>query len=271
MADKLLSESSWKGFAKGKNLDDGAMLKALVKLGKTDEDRPEEWLAALLELEATLNKQIASNAKRKDKDVKDVKERLQDMLALSMKALIQAKAAKAKAAPEHKDDNEDGPALLSTKMIPLVRVLRGDGDARMQALVGVLGSDAVVLITRAAIGASHKRLITGQLGSGVKWSEGTCWFEGGALNFGVDKTPGQLAKKISAALYKQLDMKLKVRVRSDDGAQEESEEASAENAPITSPTDPRADAAKSFNGRLAALLPAIKAAMITNAGASQTL
>jgi hypothetical protein len=264
MAVNLLTESAWKSFSKGKDLDDGALLKSLAKLGKTNDDKHDDVLAALDELEEVLNKQVVANARRKDKekkepkDVKEVKDHLNEMLEAVEQARKQVQSTKdAKAESEE----EDSPALLTTKMVPMIRVLR-KGEERLNALIGVVGPDAAVLITRKSVGASQKKVVANELGgSGVKWSVGTCWFEAGALIFGVDKTPGQLAKKVRLALIKQVDLKLRVKISAEDGGDEEDgEEGGEEQGLSTAPPLPDKDK-MAFAQQLLKLRPKVEQAV----------
>lgn len=260
MAEKLLTETAWKSFAKGKDLDDAALLKSLAKLGKVNDDKHDDVLSALTELEGVLNKQVIANAKRKEKDVKEVKDQLHDMLSALERQRKQVNAdkdAKAEA------DEEESPAQLTSKMLPLIRTLR-KGDDRFNAVIGVAKGEAAVLISRKSVGGGQKKVVAAELGgSGVQYAVGTCFFEKGALIFAVDKSPGQLAKKVRDALIKQVELKLKVKIRTDDGGDEEhgeSEEETPEQA-ARSQVPPAPDKDKlAFAQRLLKLRPGVEKA-----------
>jgi hypothetical protein len=218
MAEKLLTETAWKTFAKGKDLGDDALLKALAKFGKINDDKHDDVLGGLTELEGAINKQVVANAKRKEKDVKEVKDQLHDMLSAVERMRKQVNAAKdAKAESEE----EDSPAQLTSKMAPLVRLLRA-GEEQLNAVIGVAKGEAAVLISRKSIGASQKKMVAAELGgSGVIYAVGTCFFEDKTLVFAVDKTPGQLAKRVHEALMRQVDQKIKIKIRAQEGGEEQ--------------------------------------------------
>jgi len=234
VAEKCLTESDWKSFAKGEKLDDSkeaskdskalyeAVLEALQELRDLEKARPnhDELLAALKEVEGVLTKQVAANARRKDKDgkaIKDtrnVKDQLYRMLAAvetERKAVGAAKDAKEEA------EEEESPELLTTKMIPLIRQLR-NGDLVMQSLIAVAGKETVVLLSRKAISPSRGKMLKEQMTNpgGLKFIRGECRFEDKALTFVVQAAAAGLAKRIKAALLAQTELRLKVRVRGED-------------------------------------------------------
>src|SRR6186713_1399656 len=81
-----LSESAWTAFLKKQKLelDDGLLRKALAKVDKTDDSKPQPRLEALKEVVEQLTKQVAAQAKRKkelgDKPFGLVKDQLHAML-----------------------------------------------------------------------------------------------------------------------------------------------------------------------------------------------
>lgn len=290
MADKLLTESDWKSFAKGQKLDDAkeaskdtkalheAVLEALQAFARQDEDEHDAMLAALDKLDGALDKQVAANARRKDKDGKaikdvgDVKDRLQKMQAAIDKQRKTVRAAAAEAA-----DEEESPALLTTKMVPLIREVR-KGELVLPALIAVAGKETVVLLSRRAISPSRGKLLKEQMAnaSSAKLIRGECLLEANALTFVVQAPAAGLAKKIKAALLAQTELRLKVRVRGEDPAdvdEDLDEDAAAEGAaegtadttaaPGEPPAAPVADEAErlAYEKKLAELDPRIADAL----------
>lgn len=270
MAEKSLTESDWKNFAKSLKLDNAktaskeglavheAVLEALQDLGKKDEDRHADMLSALDKLEAVLNKQVVANAKRKEPDLKDVKDQLHKMLAALEKQRKTVRAAKdAKdAADREAAEEEDSPALLTTKMVPLLREVR-KGELVLQALIGVSGKEAVVLLSRRAISPARGKLLKEQMSNpgGLKLIRSECLFEANTLTFVVEAGAAGLAKKIKAALLAQTEMRMKVRVRGLDptDVDEDLDDADAPDATAgtTTPADTAPAAAQNDELRLA--------------------
>lgn len=225
MAEEL-SEASWTGFvtklqkdldaSKVKfDLDDSSLVKALRKFGKTDESKLEPRLAALQEVIDQIVKVVPALLKRKkaigDKPFKEAKDKL---YALQELAEALKKEAWAEAAA---DGEEETPALLTSKMIPLIRELR-DGDATMRTLVAIAGKETVVLLSRKEISPTRGKLLKAQMTNpgGLKFIRGECLLEQGALTFVVQAPAAGLAKRLRAALFDQTQLRLKVRVRGED-------------------------------------------------------
>ena len=222
-----LSESAWTAFLKKQKLelDDGPLRKALAKVDKTDDSKPQPRLEALKEVVEQLTKQVAAQAKRKkelgDKPFGLVKDQLHAMLE-------QAEALQKKtqaAAQDDGDEEADTPALLTTQMVALLRELR-KGEARMHALICTAGKNTALLIMRRAISPSRRKLLADAVDAkgGAKYIAGECVFENKALTFVVASPAAQLAKRLRQALLDQTDMRMKVRVRGEDGVDEDGEE-----------------------------------------------
>ena len=283
MAEKF-SEATWTAFSKKQKLDlrDAPLVKALAKFDKTSEDKPEPRLEALQGLIEEIKKQVTAQAKRKkemgDKVFGEVKDKLYalldsaEMLHKDTERAVEARKASA-------DDEEESPALLTTRLIPLLRELR-KGDVEMQALIALAGKETVVLLSRKAISPARGKLLKDQMTnpSGLKFIRGTCLLEQGSITFVVQGPAVGLAKKIKAALLQQTEQRLKVRVRGEDpnDVDEEGEdnESTAEGSTIpqapplrtagaaqpqaaAGATDP---AAAAFKARLSALVPKVKTA-----------
>lgn len=238
MAEKL-SEAAWTTFAKKRDLDDAALVKALARLDKTDAARHEARLDALDEVVTQFKKLNIALAKRAkelgDKPFKEAKDKLNELLDEAEKLQKSTRADKDNAG----DDEEESPALLTSKMIPLLRELR-KGEARMPALIALVGKDTAVLISRRAISPSRRKLVAeASGGSGAaKYVNAECVYEGGVLTFIVQSAAGGLAKRLRLALLTQTDMRLKVRVRGDDGEEADGEEGESEQGGGTQPGTP---------------------------------
>lgn len=257
MADKI-SESSWTDFIRKHKLelDDKALVKALAAFGKTSESQPGPRLKALEELIEQLTKQIAAAAKRKkelgDKPFGELKDKLYELLD----AAEHLQRDTLKNAQEEDGEEAESPALLTSKMIPLVRDLK-KGDVRMQVLIGSISKAASVLISRRSISAARRKLLNEALDAtgGVKFAKGECYYEKGTLYFVLEGQVGGLAKRVRAAMLEQTGFRLKIGMRGDDGEEaegheedEEGEDAAAEHqgdkadagttASSTAPTPP---------------------------------
>lgn len=271
MADKLTA-AAWNAFAKKRELDDDALLKALGKLDKADAARHDAYAAAIDEVSQQLRKLQTATGKRKPplppKEAREVSDRIDAMLAEADALLQDTRDAQQAAADT--GDEEESPALLTTKLIPLLRELR-KGEVQMPTLICTAGKVAAVLIQRKPIATTRRKLLSQYLDGGTpKYITGHCVFERGALTFAVDTEAAGLARKIAAALLAQTELRLKVRVRGADGAEDEDGEdggaqaaGEAATAAAQSPAAeaaPEPDGGPAFNARLAALLPKIKAA-----------
>lgn len=132
MSDKSLTELEWKRFSKGRGLKDAALAKALAALeaGRTPEDK----LGALTEI----GKQ-ADALRRAHKADKDVVGYLDDVEKAANREhkLQEAEARKLARKEDAGDgDEEDSPALLTSKMVPLLREVK-KGESVLQALIAV--------------------------------------------------------------------------------------------------------------------------------------
>lgn len=291
MTEKL-SESTWTAFTKKQKLelDDGALRKSLAKFDKTGQTEAKARLDALDDVVEQINRQIVALAKRRkelgDKPFTAAKDQLNDLLGEA-----EAQLKKARAAAD--DESEaDSPALLTSKMVPLLRELR-KGQAQMHAMICLAGKDTAVLIMRRPIAPSRRKLLATTLNatSGMKYIDGECLFDHGVLTFIVASPGAQLAKRLRQAVMDQTDLRLKVKVRGEDGVEEidgedESrlEDGQAPDVPTapqapsaeqlaqaqrlrkereaagTPPQAGDAEASEAFKRRIAALIPRIKQA-----------
>lgn len=276
MGERFLTTSDWSKFSKGKDYKDAALLKALAAFEKAERSGPGEALKALEELEKQSDQ--LRKAYRADKQLAAYVGDLEKALARQRKA-SEEEAAK-KAPPQRADtiDEDQSPALLTTKMVPLLRQIRS-GDTAF-AKIAMAGKQTVVLLSRKAIGPAQRKLLTDELGttSGVKFVDGTCVFEANAYTFVVQSAAGGLAVRVKAALFKQTEQRVKVRVRGedpndvdDDGdpAEPDARPGTAGAAPAdaaqaerpASPSPERSAELMALASRLASLEPEVLAAL----------
>lgn len=206
MSDKFLAEGEWKKFSKGRTVKDAKFLKLLSELDKAK--TPEQQLAALAE--------IRKESDQFRKAAKGDKEFLAYVDGIDKAIAKEEKLAKEKESEKDEDEGEEEtPDLLTTKMIPLIRqVKKGE---QVQVLVANTGNEVAVLMSRRAISPSRRKLLSDYLGGGsAKYLPGTCIMEENAYTFILQTKAAGLAKKIKAALLKQVELRLKVRVRGED-------------------------------------------------------
>ncbi|HSI58549.1 MAG TPA: hypothetical protein VLA16_13400, partial [Ideonella sp.] len=215
MSLKNLSESEWKKFSKARDLKDAPLLKALVALDKAEKAPPGEQLKALDELEKQADALL--KAHKADKEVAAYLAELDKSLKAQRKTSEQAAKAHAESAQAESED-EDSPALLTTKMVPLMRAVP-KGEV-LHALVAMAGKGTVVMVARKPIPVGRRKLLAAELGvsGGIKYHAGQCLFEAKAHTFVMETVVAGLAKKIKQALLDQTEQRYKVRVRGDDPA-----------------------------------------------------
>ncbi|MBV8379302.1 MAG: hypothetical protein JO369_00880 [Paucibacter sp.] len=266
MVDKNLSESSWKTFAKSRDIKDAALLKALAELAKAEKSGSAAWLDAL----AAAEKQIEALRKLHKAD----KEILAQFKQMDAAIASERKAANRLVEQEAEETEEEaGPAVLTTKLVPLLRSVRKGEPC--QALIAVGAKKAAVMLSRRPLTASaHKPLKEYLADSGTpKFIPAACLFEANAVTFVVEAQASGLAKKIKAALLKQTEQRVKVRVRGeapddidDDGDEDDGADVSGEGDEPPSAAAQSAQPAASdvealrreFKARLAPLVPRIK-------------
>jgi len=280
MAEKLI-ESNWTAFTKKLKLelDDAALVKALAKADKTDIAKPEPRQDALEDLVELIKKQVIALAKRKkelgDKVFGEVKDKLYALLEVAEEQLKLAETAVAAAKAEaSSDEEEDTPVLLTKKMVPLVRELR-KGGVTMHALICTAGKNTALLIMRRPIAPARRKLLAEAVDAkgGAKYIAAECMLEDKVLTFVVQSQAAGLAKRLRQALLDQTELRLKVKVRGDDGEDADGEDEGDVAAPEASDTGsdiPPApplpssveapDPALAFKARLEALMPKLKSA-----------
>jgi len=277
MAEKL-TESNWTAFTKKLKLelDDGPLVKALAKADKTDIAKPEPRLDALEDLVELIKKQVIALAKRKkelgDKVFGEVKDKLYGLLEVAEEQLKLAEAAIKAAADTGGDEEEDTPVLLTKKMVPLVLELR-KGGVTMHALICTAGKNTALLIMRRPIAPARRKLLAEAVDAkgGAKYVAAECMLEDKVLTFVVQSQAAGLAKRLRQALLDQTELRLKVKVRGEDGEDADGEEEGADQdvpsdepgiqtAPPLPPSVEASDPALAFKARLEALMPKLKSA-----------
>ncbi len=281
MSDKNLTELEWRKFAKGRGLKDAALLKAMADLERAAKTGPDAELAALADIE----KQAESlrKAGKGDKELSAYMDGLDKALDKQRK-LATAQAKKVAAQSSSDGEEEESPALLTTKMVPLLRQVK-KGEP-MQVLLANTGKEVAVMLSRRAIAPARRKLLTDYLdGATAKFFPGTCIWEENAYTFVLQTQSGGLAKKVKAALLKQVELRLKVRVRGEDpndvdddgepadeeGSQSQGDDARTEatgrgDAIPEAPPQPPDPAQARYEQRMAALEPRVLAALKAQAG-----
>ena len=209
MADRFLSELEWKRFSKANQVKDTALGKALAALETAK--GPEGELKALDDMDKAV-----ATLKKENKGSVEVTGWLESVGKSADKQRKESELALKKAAKEESDEEEDDPVLLTSKMIPLLRqVKKGD---EVQVLVARGGREMAVLMSRKAISPSRRKMLADYLDDGTpKFHKGICIFEENAYTFVMDTPAGGMAKKLKAALLKQVELRVKVRVRGPEG------------------------------------------------------
>jgi hypothetical protein len=207
MSDKFLTESEWKRFAKGRGYKDDALIKGLWALEKAKDSDQE--LAALADIEKQA--EALRKAAKGDKELGAYLDSL-EKAADKQRKLSEAEAKKAE---QSEEEEEESPTLLTTKMIPLLRQVKKGEE--MQVMLASTGKEVAVLMSRRSITPTRRKLLAEYLDGGApKYFLGTCIFEEKAYTFVLKTQAAGLAKKVKAALLKQVELRLKVRVRGED-------------------------------------------------------
>ena len=211
VSDKQLTEQEWKKFAKGKNLKDAALVKAMAELDKAK--APDAQLEALAEIEKQAD--LLRKANKADKDITAYLDDIDKALGKERK-LAEAEAKKAAAQESSESEDEEEPAQLAVRMVPLMKAV-AKGEV-LHAMIATEGKEAAVMVSRKSLGAPQRKLLTTALGttSGVKFIAGECIWEANAHTFVVQSAAAGLARKLREALFKQTQQRFKVRVRGED-------------------------------------------------------
>jgi hypothetical protein len=259
VSEKNLTELEWKKFSKGKKFEDKDFIKALAALeaGQRTKDVAAQQ-KALDDIEKQSGKLRTAN--KADKELLRYLDDAEKELPGQRKLLeIEAKKGARQAAQAGAEGDDEGPAALTTKMLPLLREVP-KGDVVLQAMVASAGKVVSVLVSRRAAGASQKKLLLEELGvsSGAKFMQGECIWEANAHTFVLEAKVANLAKLVKAALLKQTDQRFKVRVRGSDPNDVDEDVEEQEGAQVQS-QEQSPDQAR-YVARLGELKPRIEAA-----------
>jgi hypothetical protein len=204
MDHKVLTPLHWRGFAKGKGYQDKSLLLALAELQDVLNEDPQEQLAAAAQIDAACAGLAAAH-----KADKALAERLKAMAAALAEVRRQAQEAIAQA-----ERKPPVPALLSDKLLPLLREARR--GLALHALVATTSRASAVMLSRKPIPPAIRKLLRNHLAvSGVKFLSGRCVFEDGAHTFVLAPQVSGIEKRLRAALLAQVGLRLKVAARAE--------------------------------------------------------
>ena len=270
MAEKHLTESAWKAYAKGRGYKDTSLIKALADWVRAEGSEPQAQLSSL----DAIDKPVAALLKdyKGDKELTSYLGELTKASARARKATELAAKSAAKEAAKPDDDDEESAALLTTKMVPLLRaVAKGD---TMHTMLASAGKQLVVLVSRKPIAPARRKLLADELAASgtVKYISGTCQLEQNATTFVLTTQVAGMAKRIKAALLLQTGLRVKVRCRGEDGQTDDDGEDEGEDGATqahVAQADAKPAASDAFKARLTALLPRIKNAAGAGGDAAQ--
>ena len=248
---KLLIDSAWKEvLAKNKGIKDNGLMKSLSELKKLSDDDHEgaqKHLDEVIKLVGQLKKaKDVGSAPAVSKflaEMASVAETAQREVAKNKTEAQKSAKAAGVEDKKHKDgadqeESEEESALLSTKLIPLLKAAK-KGE-RMHAMVATSGKQAVVLLSRKPISPARRKLLADQLGvsGGVKYSVGHCIGEDGGLTFVLTTQATGMAKKLKLALLEQTAMRVnKLNCRGEDGETDADEEEGEDEDPAEADHD----------------------------------
>jgi len=231
---KALSDSGWKDVSSKNKIKDNGLLKLLADHKRIDEARHDEAIASLdqivklaTQLKKTKEVAAASAAAKYVNELTQAAESDRSAIVKAKteaekKAKVEAEAkkqdAKKTSQDEDGDDDDESSALLTTKMIPLLRqVNKGE---TMHVLVARAGKQVKVMMSRKPIAPARRKILADELGvsGGVKYFGGHCVNEDGATTFVLKSEVAGLAKLLKLALLDQTGMRVKkLSCRGEDG------------------------------------------------------
>jgi len=231
---KALSDSGWKDVSSKNKIKDNGLLKLLADHKRIDEARHDEAIASLdqivklaTQLKKTKEVAAASAAAKYVNELAQAAESDRSAIVKAKteaekKAKVEAEAkkqdAKKTSQDEDGDDDDESSALLTTKMIPLLRqVNKGE---TMHVLVARAGKQVKVMMSRKPIAPARRKILADELGvsGGVKYFGGHCVNEDGATTFVLKSEVAGLAKLLKLALLDQTGMRVKkLSCRGEDG------------------------------------------------------
>jgi len=231
---KALSDSGWKDVSSKNKIKDNGLLKLLADHKRIDEARHDEAIASLdqivklaTQLKKTKEVAAASAAAKYVNELTQAAESDRSAIVKAKteaekKAKVEAEAkkqdAKKTSQDEDGDDDDESSALLTTKMLPLLRqVNKGE---MMHVLIARAGKQVAVMLSRKPIAPARRKILADELGvsGGVKYFGGHCVNEDGATTFVLKSEVTGLAKLLKLALLDQTGMRVKkLSCRGEDG------------------------------------------------------
>jgi len=231
---KALSDSGWKDVSSKNKIKDNGLLKLLADHKRIDEARHDEAIASLdqivklaTQLKKTKEVAAASAAAKYVNELAQAAESDRSAIVKAKteaekKAKVEAEAkkqdAKKTSQDEDGDDDDESSALLTTKMLPLLRqVNKGE---MMHVLIARAGKQVAVMMSRKPIAPARRKILADELGvsGGVKYFGGHCVKEDGATTFVLKSEVTGLAKLLKLALLNQTGMRVKkLSCRGEDG------------------------------------------------------
>jgi outer membrane protein OmpA-like peptidoglycan-associated protein len=165
--------------------------------------------------------EVLDEAQSEARDV--AKAKAEHEKAQKAKAEAEKKEA-AKKADDHEANEEEEPALLTTGLKPLLRLV-AKGQT-LHTLMAKSGKKVVVMMSRKPIPPSRRKMLADELGGGsLKYFPGTCSLEAGAMTFALKSEVAGMAKLVKQALLDQTGLRLtKVKCRGDDGDDHDDDE-----------------------------------------------
>ncbi len=232
-SSKFLSDAGWKDAAAKNKIKDNGLLKILADIKRLGDDKHDESLKLLdeaLKLAGQLKKakevaaapavrkyldELASAAEAAQRETTKAKSEADK--SKKAEAEKKAKADAAKKDDDEDDDDDESPEILSTKMLPLLRLVQK--GQTMHTLVAKSGKQVVVMMSRKPIPPARRKLLADQLGGGsTKYYPGHCSLEGGATTFVLKAEVAGMSKLVKRALLEQTGLRVnKVKCRGEDG------------------------------------------------------
>ena len=261
MSDKHLTEAAWKAFAKGRDYNDAALVKALVSFAKADPKGTALRCSAADEIEKQA--QLLLKATKSDKEAQRHLSELLAQIVVERKALAHAQA---QAESDDSEGEEPAAALLDPQRL-LQQLVQCKRDAARRANFGfveALDKQPATLALNPKV-SGRKLFASLQAATGSKLGAyGTVWLDDGALMVRPDKPLGGLAKKLRGPI-KAVGFRVTAVVLVGDGGEvlETDEQDATDDTGAQAGESAASDAvagaalAVAFNARLKGLLPQI--------------
>jgi hypothetical protein len=227
MSDKI-GEALWKACTRKLKLEveleDKELLKALARLDKTDERKPEARLEALKDLVKEIPRQVKTLVKLKkqlgDKPFGTLKDQLYAFLDEA--ETLQKKAQAALDAEDDEDEDSVASALVDAKLLlKQLNMCRRDPERTMKfAFVDAKGKEQPAMLALHPKMSARTLFAKLQAAAGVKTGAyGSVWVDGTSLMLQLDKPLSGLVKKVRVPV-KACGFKISKAVLWDENAKE---------------------------------------------------